>query len=292
MDDDHSSVKSSKVARWLEESDMQCEHSSQHSNDFKLQGTHEVSSVLDEINGANNTENKNTDSWNHRAYDHEVSGTRSAEESDKECLEKETKNKQASCSVEISESKTKVKEVPTSGIQEKGTSQNNSHRVLMSLCRSENVANESEHSGIEGMSDADELSEPEGAAPVSRKKIEKKKRKKPKNNKNIQKPVLNNPRRKFKASKVCSAVKDANGSKGGAGLWEDYGMPHPCSVCKRDASFLCSGCLAAWYCSSECQWSAWGTHLKECGWTGWRKPIYSYRLGEVEVVDLDPAYIT
>lgn len=26
-----------------------------------------------------------------------------------------------------------------------------------------------------------------------------------------------------------------------------------CSVCKRDASFLCSGCQAAWYCSTECQ---------------------------------------
>ena len=26
-----------------------------------------------------------------------------------------------------------------------------------------------------------------------------------------------------------------------------------CCVCKRDASFLCSGCQAAWYCSSDCQ---------------------------------------
>lgn len=26
-----------------------------------------------------------------------------------------------------------------------------------------------------------------------------------------------------------------------------------CSVCKRDASFLCSGCQGAWYCSAECQ---------------------------------------
>lgn len=26
-----------------------------------------------------------------------------------------------------------------------------------------------------------------------------------------------------------------------------------CSVCKRDASFLCSGCQGAWYCSTECQ---------------------------------------
>lgn len=30
-----------------------------------------------------------------------------------------------------------------------------------------------------------------------------------------------------------------------------------CSVCKRDASFLCSGCQSAWYCSSECQVRVW-----------------------------------
>ncbi|XP_031553369.1 uncharacterized protein LOC116290474 isoform X2 [Actinia tenebrosa] len=38
-----------------------------------------------------------------------------------------------------------------------------------------------------------------------------------------------------------------------------------CSVCKRDASFLCSGCQGAWYCSAECQLSAWGKHSRDCG---------------------------
>ncbi|XP_032241788.2 uncharacterized protein LOC5516107 isoform X1 [Nematostella vectensis] len=38
-----------------------------------------------------------------------------------------------------------------------------------------------------------------------------------------------------------------------------------CSVCKRDASFLCSGCQGAWYCSAECQLSAWSKHSRDCG---------------------------
>ncbi|XP_078363277.1 uncharacterized protein LOC144647353 isoform X2 [Oculina patagonica] len=216
-DPDHSSIKSSRIARLMEEPDMQCEHSSKHSNDCESQGTDDVSSccAMDEINGVKNTENQNPDSWNHRVCGHEVNGTHSTGPSEKERLDKETKSKQASCSVEISESKTvkendEVKEVQSSGHPEKGTFQNNSYNAEQN---SENVANESELSNIEGMSDAGELSEPEGVAPVSRGKMKKKKRKKPKNNKNVHKPVLNNPRRKSKAGKARSAVKDANASK-------------------------------------------------------------------------------
>ena len=205
-DPDHSSIKSSKIARLMEEPDMQCEHSSKHSNDCKPQGTDEVSSVMDEINGVNNTELENTDSWNHHVREHEVNGTHSTDPSEKECLEKEIKIKQESCSLENVE----VKGVPSSGLQEKGTSQNNPYNAEQN---SENVANESEHSNIEGMSDAGELSEPEGAAPVSRGKIKKKKRKKPKINKHTYKPVMNNPRRKPKANKSRSGVKDVNASK-------------------------------------------------------------------------------
>ena len=40
--------------------------------------------------------------------------------------------------------------------------------------------------------------------------------------------------------------------KGSAGKHDDDDV-NRCSVCKRDASFLCSGCQAAWYCSSDCQ---------------------------------------
>lgn len=215
-DPDHSSIKSSKIARLMDEPDMQCEHSSKHGNDCEPQGTDEVSScgVVDEINNGNDIENENTDSWNHRPYGLEVNDSQSTDPSRKECSEKDTK-KQASHSVGISESKigkenVEVKEVQSSGLQGKGTSQNISFNAEQN---SENVANESELSNIEGMSDAGELSEPEGGALEPRGKIKKKKRKKSKNNKNIHKPVLNNPRRKSKANKARSAVKDANSSK-------------------------------------------------------------------------------
>ncbi|XP_046841265.1 uncharacterized protein LOC124435368 isoform X3 [Xenia sp. Carnegie-2017] len=37
-----------------------------------------------------------------------------------------------------------------------------------------------------------------------------------------------------------------------------------CDVCKKEASFLCSGCQKAWYCSAKCQHTAWGEHRGEC----------------------------
>ncbi|XP_013412504.1 uncharacterized protein LOC106175178 [Lingula anatina] len=37
-----------------------------------------------------------------------------------------------------------------------------------------------------------------------------------------------------------------------------------CAVCRREASFLCSGCKDSWYCSHECQNQAWPLHCSEC----------------------------
>lgn len=210
-DPDHSSIKSSKVARLMEEPDMQCEHSSKHSNDCEPPGTNEVSScgAVDEINNGNDIENENTDLWNHHPYGLQVSDSQSTDTNKNECSEKDTK-KQAGYSVGIPESKSGKENLEVKDVQGKGTSPNISFNGEQN---SENVANESELSNIEGMSDAGELSEPEGGAAVPRGKIKKKKRKKPKSNKNIHKPVLNNPRRKSKATKVRPAVKDANSSK-------------------------------------------------------------------------------
>jgi len=51
--------------------------------------------------------------------------------------------------------------------------------------------------------------------------------------------------------KVGLLISQREESKGSGKPDGDGG--NRCSVCKRDASFLCSGCQAAWYCSTECQ---------------------------------------
>jgi len=208
---DHSSIKSSKIARLMDEPDIQCEHSSRHGNDCEPQKSNQVSScgVVDEINNGNDIENDNSDLGNHRPCGLEVNDRQSTDPGKHECSEKETR-KQAPYSVGILESKAGKENFEVKEVQGKGTSQNISFNVEQS---SENIANESELSNIEGMSDAGELSEPEGGAQAPSSKIKKKKRKKPKSHKNIHKPVLNNPRRKSKANKARPAVKDANTSK-------------------------------------------------------------------------------
>jgi hypothetical protein len=37
-----------------------------------------------------------------------------------------------------------------------------------------------------------------------------------------------------------------------------------CVECGKKAGFLCSGCKAAWYCGSECQYRAWPVHINQC----------------------------
>ncbi|KAK3737459.1 hypothetical protein QZH41_008342, partial [Actinostola sp. cb2023] len=55
----------------------------------------------------------------------------------------------------------------------------------------------------------------------------------------------------------------------GSGKPEDESV-NLCSVCKRDASFLCSGCQGAWYCSTECQVRVTVEDIvSHMCWTGW-----------------------
>lgn len=215
-DPDHSSIKSSNIARLMEEPDMQCEHSSKNVNDCESHETLEVSScgIVSEISGENNIENETSDAWNRRASTYEINGTKSTDPSETGWLEKEVKGEESVYTVGIPERQTvnenaEVIEMQNSVKQEKETTKGNSYNAEQT---SENVANESELSNIEGMSDAGELSEPGSATPVSRGKIKKKKRKKSKANKNVHKLLSNNPRRKSKGNKARSAVKDTTAS--------------------------------------------------------------------------------
>lgn len=196
---DHSSIKSSKIARLMEEPDMQCEHSSKHGNDSESQENQVFSC---EINGENNNVEQ-------------VNGMALTDPSDKLYLQKESKGKQGASPEGIFESKAGEEKADrknnsTSELQDKESSQNNSFSAEQN---SENVANESELSNIEGMSDAGELSEPETGTLVNRGKVKKKKRRKPKSNKSAHQPGLTSVRRKTKANKGHSPVKDAKATK-------------------------------------------------------------------------------
>ena len=47
-----------------------------------------------------------------------------------------------------------------------------------------------------------------------------------------------------------AAVSEADGAGGGGGGQQN---PAVCKACKKEASFMCSACRGAHYCSLECQ---------------------------------------
>lgn len=184
LEPDHSNVKSSKVARLMEEPDMQCEHSSKRSHESQ------VDQVFTE---ENDTEKADVLS--------------SVDVNEKQSLE-----------MQIDSGETPVVERKTVGTRADMKEIHSSDISCTELSRStscdveqnpENAANESELSNIEGMSDAGELSETEAGLFVNRGKIKKKKRRKPKGLKSVQQSAFGNPRRKAKGHKGRSAVKDS-----------------------------------------------------------------------------------
>ena len=216
-DPDHSSIKSSKLARLMEEPDMQCEHSTKNVHECEASETLEVSSsgVYNENDNENDIKNGDTDAGTGRVTSSEINTAKLTDSSERGWLDNELKHEELAHNGETSDQQTihenaEVMEIESSGKQEKGTDQNES---LSAEQNSENVTNESELSNVEGMSDAGELSESESLTPPARGKIKKKKRKKSKTNKNVHKLVFHNPRRKSKGGKARSIVKDASTSK-------------------------------------------------------------------------------
>ena len=187
LEPDHSSIKSSKIARLMEEPDMQCEHSSKHGDDCESQDNHVFSC---EMKGESSNDQK-------------LNGVQPVDASEKQCIPKEDKSKLASG---IDLERADMKDIRSSELQEKETSH-------FAEQNSENVANESELSNIEGMSDAGELSEPEVVSLVSRSKVKKKKRRKQESSKSVHQSGLTNVRRKTKGSKGRLPVKDAKATK-------------------------------------------------------------------------------
>ena len=219
---DHSTIKSSKLARLMEEPDMQCEHSSKHEDECVTQDG-EVSSwgIVEELNVGSSHERDHEstcgmiDPWNNHVPVYEACDSRFAIPSEKETVTTKEKQKDES---EIAGKSDRLvvernvgkKESQSFGQREKETSDKNEHINEQIV---DTVATESELSNIEGMSDAGELSEPEQALLLIRGKVKKKKRKKPKSTKMIHRSVVISPRRKAKGSKGRSSAKTAKPAK-------------------------------------------------------------------------------
>ncbi|XP_029184503.2 uncharacterized protein LOC114952686 isoform X3 [Acropora millepora] len=184
LEPDHSNVKNSKVARLMEEPDMQCEHSSKCSLESQ------EDQVFTEENDVEKADVLSSVDLNEKQSLEMQIGSRETL-----VVERKTVGMRAD-----------MKEIHSSDVSHTELSRRTSCDVEPNA---ENATNESELSNIEGMSDAGELSETEAGLFVNRGKIKKKKRRKPKGLKSVQQSAFGNPRRKAKGHKGRSAVKDS-----------------------------------------------------------------------------------
>lgn len=67
-------------------------------------------------------------------------------------------------------------------------------------------------------------------------------------------------------------------------LESDYDKVFPvCRVCQQTATYRCSKCRQAWYCSRACQVKDWKEHKQQCGKMAAREQVRKED-GEIELL--------
>jgi len=61
---------------------------------------------------------------------------------------------------------------------------------------------------------------------------------------------------------AATSIVEERGSSDGSR--RPFGPDVVCKICKKEASFMCSACRGAHYCSLECQRVHWMDHSKHC----------------------------